>query len=87
MTQSQLMLSQTAMAGSLQCCTTEERSTAPSTIRTSWTELACRLERVFSVPPERISEMESELIGGGTAETGAFEVNLQALKDFGFLVD
>jgi hypothetical protein len=62
-------------------------SAAPSTIHTSWTELACRLERVFSVPPERISAMESELIGGGTAETGAFEVNLQALKDFGFLVD
>ena len=31
---------------------------APTTIHTSWTELACRLERVFSVPPERIREME-----------------------------
>ena len=60
---------------------------APTTIHTSWTELACRLERVFSVPPERISEMENELIGGGTAETGPFEVSLRGWKDFGFLID
>ena len=60
---------------------------APTTIHTSWTELACLLERVFPVPPERLSEMAKELIGGGTAETGPFEVSLLALKDFGFLVD
>jgi len=59
---------------------------APTTIHISWTELACRLERVLSVSPERISEMERGL-KGGAAETGPFEVSLQALKDFGFLVD
>ena len=75
------MLSQTAMARTLQCCTAEERAPPPTTIHTSWTELACRLERVFSVPPERISEMENELIGGGT-ETGPFEVSLRGWKDF-----
>jgi hypothetical protein len=59
---------------------------APTTIHVSWTELASRLERVLSVSPERISEMERGL-KGGAAETGPFEVSLQALKDFGFLVD
>ena len=44
-------------------------------------------ERVLSVSPERISQMESELAGGGSAETGSLEVGLQALKDFGFRVD
>ena len=34
---------------------------------------------------ERITEMEKELIGRGTAETGPFKLSLQALKDFGFL--
>jgi hypothetical protein len=61
--------------------------TAPTTIHVSWTELACRLERVLSLSPERIGEMENKLIDGGSAETGPFEVSLQALKDFGFLVD
>ena len=60
---------------------------APSTIHVSWTELSCRLERILSVSPERLSEMEGELIGCGSAETGPFEVTLQALKDFGFWVD
>jgi hypothetical protein len=60
---------------------------APTTIHLSWTELATLLERVLSVSPERISQMESELAGGGSAETGSLEVGLQALKDFGFRVD
>jgi hypothetical protein len=60
---------------------------APTTIHISWTELACRLERVLSVSPDRIGEMENKLIAGGSAETGPFEVSLQALKNFGFLVD
>jgi hypothetical protein len=60
---------------------------APTTIHSSWTELAFRLERVLAVSPERIYDIESQLIGGGNAETGPLEVNLQALKDFGFSVD
>jgi hypothetical protein len=60
---------------------------AHTTLHVSWTELALRLERVLSVSPERTSQMESELMGGGTAETGPFEVSLEALRDFGFLVD
>lgn len=61
--------------------------TAPMTIHVSWTELSCRLERVLSVSPEKLSEMEAALIGCATAETGPFEVSLQALRDFGFSVD
>jgi hypothetical protein len=60
---------------------------APTTSHVSWTELSCRLERVLSVSPEKLSEMEAELIWDGTAETGPFEASLQALKDFGFWVD
>jgi hypothetical protein len=60
---------------------------APTTIHSSWTELAFRLERVLAVSPERIYDMESQLIGGGNAESGPLEVSLRALKDFGFSVD
>ncbi len=52
---------------------------APVTIHLSRTELATLLERVLSVSPERISQMESELAGGGSA-VGSLEVGLQALK-------
>jgi hypothetical protein len=60
---------------------------APTTIHSSWTELAFRLERVLKVSPERIYDMESRLIGGVDADSGPLEVNLQALKDFGFALD
>ena len=60
---------------------------APTTMHVSWTELSCRLERVLAVSPEKLSEMEVELIECGTAETGPFEVSLQSLRGFGFWVD
>jgi hypothetical protein len=60
---------------------------APTIIHSSWTELAFRLERVLAVSSERIYDMESQLIGGGDAQSGPLEVNLQALKDFGFSLD
>jgi hypothetical protein len=75
------------MAGTSQCCTVKAQARRPTTSHVSWTELSCRLERVLSVSPEKLSEMEAELIWDGTAETGPFEASLQALKDFGFWVD
>jgi hypothetical protein len=60
---------------------------APTTIHVSWTELASRLESVLSVSPDRISEVESALMAGETAETGSIEVSLRTFKVFGFAID